>query len=317
LPAASLAMDEAVEISATGHPAQVGWSLCLLGRLQTMRGWLSEPVKTYERVLRLTAEHDEAGHLLDTGLANVRMGELLFEWDDLEAATRHLSEGIEQVLEWVGLGDAMGGLIKVSGTRDRLGRLEAVDEDAAHGVVPAYIALARVSQSRGDAAGAIEALRKVQRVAQNARLSPLWKERAKRWGAAWQARVRIATGQLRAANRWAQDRQLSATDDPDYSTELEYITLARLHLAQGKNEEAANLLGRLMEAAEAGGRRHTVIELLVLRALALRVRNDEPEALAALQRALTLAEPEGYVRTFADEGEPMADLLRRLPKAWK
>jgi LuxR family maltose regulon positive regulatory protein len=165
LPAASLAMDEAVEISATGHPAQVGWSLCLLGRLQTMRGCLSESMKTYERVLRLTAEHDEAGHVLDTGLANVRLGELLFEWDDLEAATRHLSEGIEQVLEWVGLGDAMGGLIKVSGTRDRLGRLEAVDEDAAHGVVPAYIALARVSQSRGNAEGAIEALRKVQRVA--------------------------------------------------------------------------------------------------------------------------------------------------------
>jgi LuxR family maltose regulon positive regulatory protein len=129
--------------------------------------------------------------------------------------------------------------------------------------------------------------------------------------------VRIAEGQLRAANRWAQDRQLSATDDPDYSTELEYITPAQLLLAQGNHEEAAKLLGRLTEAAEAGGRRHKVIELLGLRALVLRARNDEPGALTTLRKALAIAEPEGYVRTFVDEGEPMTDLLRRLLKAWK
>jgi LuxR family transcriptional regulator, maltose regulon positive regulatory protein len=55
-----------------------------------------------------------------------------------------------------------------------------------------------------------------------------------------------------------------------------------------------------------------VIELLVLRA-----RNDEPGALSTLRKALALAEPEGYVRTFVDEGEPMADPLRRLLKTWK
>jgi hypothetical protein len=139
-------------------------------------------METYERVLRLTAEHDEAGLLLDKGLANVRIGELLFEWDDLGAATPHLSEGIEQVLEWVGLGEAASSLLEVSGTHDRPGRLEAVDQDAAYGVVPGYVALARVSQAPGGAEGAIGALRKVEWVAQNARLSPLWKDRAKRWG---------------------------------------------------------------------------------------------------------------------------------------
>jgi LuxR family maltose regulon positive regulatory protein len=318
LPAASRAIEELIEISlSTESAAQISWSLCHLGRLQTIQGRLSESMTTYERVLRLTADHDDAGLLLDKGLANVRIGELLFEWDDLEGATRHLSEGIAQALEWAGLRVTASSELEISGIRDRLGKLEAVDEDAAHGVVPAYIALARVSQARGDAESAIEALRNVERVAQNARLSPLWKDRAESWGEAWQARVRIAEGQLRAASRWAQDRQLSATDDPDYSTELEYITLARLLLAQGRHKEAANLLGRLMEAAEAQGRRYPMIELLVLRALVLRAQNDEPAALAALRRAVTLAEPEGYVRTFADEGEPMADLLRRLLKAWK
>ena len=47
----------------------------------------------------------------------------------------------------------------------------------------------------------------------------------------------------------------------------------------------------------------------------MRAQSDEPGALAALRRALTLAEPEGYVRTFVDERAPIADLLRRLLRA--
>ena len=317
LPAAEVAIDEAQISHATDYPADIMWTLIQRGRLLTIEGRLSEARKTYERVLRLTAEHDEAGLLLDTGVAHVRIGELLFEWNDLEAAARHVSLGIEHTLEWVGLGEATSRLLEATETHDRLGRLKEVDADAAHGVVPGYIALARVRQAQGDAQGALDALDKAERVAQNSRVSPLWRDRTERWRAAWQARLWMAEGNLRAAKRWSQDRELGATDDPDYSSALEYITLARLLFAQGNHEEAANLLGRLMQTAQAGGRQHTLIELLVLRALALRERNDEPGAMAALQRALTLAEPEGYVRTFADEGEPMADLLRRLLKAWK
>ena len=66
--------------------------------------------------------------------------------------------------------------------------------------------------------------------------------------------------------------------------------------------EAARLLERLLLAAEEGGRTGHVIELLVLQALAHQTRGDTPAALACLERALTLAEPEGYVRVFADEG---------------
>ena len=49
-----------------------------------------------------------------------------------------------------------------------------------------------------------------------------------------------------------------------------------------------------------------MIEILVLQAVAHQARGDLPAALASLQRALILAEPEGYVRIFADEGPPMA-----------
>ena len=67
---------------------------------------------------------------------------------------------------------------------------------------------------------------------------------------------------------------------------------------------------RLLRAAEEGQRTGRVIEILVLRALAHQVLEDIPAALGFLDRAVTLAEPEGYVRVFADEGPPMASLLR-------
>jgi LuxR family transcriptional regulator, maltose regulon positive regulatory protein len=318
LPATKRAIHDAIEIGrAAGHPAVIAWSLCHLGRLQTIQGHLSDATKTYERVLRSATEHDEAGLLLDVGVSHVRMGELAFEWNDLEAATRHILEGIERALEWVGLGEATSRLLEDAASHERLSSLEDVEADAAHGVVPGYIALARVRQAQGDPDGALEALRNVELVAHNSRISPLWKGRAESWGEAWKARLRMAQGDLRPATRWAEDRELRSTDDTDYSSELEYLTLARLLLVQGNHNEAADLLERLVVAAQSGGRGQTVIEGLTLHALVLRARNDERGALAALRRALALAEPEGYIRTFADEGETMADLLRKLLKAWR
>lgn len=73
--------------------------------------------------------------------------------------------------------------------------------------------------------------------------------------------------------------------------------------------EAVGLLERLLEAAEVGGRNGSMIEILIQQALAYKAQDDITPALAPLERALALAEPEGYVRTFVDEGTPMAYLL--------
>ena len=110
-------------------------------------------------------------------------------------------------------------------------------------------------------------------------------------------------------------------DDLSYLREFEHITLARVLLAryaaeraEGSLQEATRLLERLLRAAEEGQRTGSVIEILVLQALAHQARGDIPAALAPLQRAMSLAEPEGYVRIFADEGAPMAALLRAAAK---
>ena len=78
---------------------------------------------------------------------------------------------------------------------------------------------------------------------------------------------------------------------------------------QSTLDEALALLERLLQAADEGNRTGSVIEILVLQAVALRMREDVVAALPPLERALALAEPEGYVRMFVDEGAAMASLL--------
>ena len=133
------------------------------------------------------------------------------------------------------------------------------------------------------------------------------------------ARVQAALGDLASAREWARSRGVSASDELTYLREYEHVTLARLLLAEHALEgsepalrEATGLLDRLATAAEAGGRIGPLIEVLGLRALAQDADGDRAGALDTLERALALAEPEGHVRVFLDEGDPMSALLGAL-----
>jgi len=177
------------------------------------------------------------------------------------------------------------------------------------------VAMARIRQAEGDLSGALDLLNEAERLYvgdffPNVRPVP-----------ALRARVRVAQGELGEALGWAREQGLSFDDDLSYLREFEHITLARVLLAGYTSEhaarpiqEATRLLEGLLLAAEEGERTGSVIEILVLQALARQSQDDVPAALASLQRALTLAEPEGYVRIFADEGPPMATLLRAAAK---
>jgi LuxR family maltose regulon positive regulatory protein len=120
---------------------------------------------------------------------------------------------------------------------------------------------------------------------------------------------------------WAREQGLAVEDELTYLREFEHITLARVLLAQYAAERtepslvgAIGLLERLLRAAEEGERTGSVIEILTLQALACQAQGDISAALTALRRALTLAEPEGYVRVFLDNGPPMAVLLGAVAK---
>jgi LuxR family maltose regulon positive regulatory protein len=124
------------------------------------------------------------------------------------------------------------------------------------------------------------------------------------------ARLALRQGNLDQATRWAAASGRSADDSTLlYQHEEEYLSLARVRIAQGQSAEALRLLDRLLLAAEADARLGSVIEIQMLRSLALQAQGARADAVAALERALALAAPEGYIRTFVDEGDPLRFLI--------
>jgi LuxR family maltose regulon positive regulatory protein len=128
--------------------------------------------------------------------------------------------------------------------------------------------------------------------------------------------VWVRQERLAEAQGWATEQGLSVEDELNFLREFDYITLSRVLIAQYKVNHvvdhihnAMKLLGRLLKATKDGKRNGRVIQILLLQALVYEALGDTPSALKPLERALTLAEPEGFIRTFVDEGPPMASLL--------
>jgi LuxR family maltose regulon positive regulatory protein len=220
------------------------------------------------------------------------VGDIRREWNDLDTAEEHLAQGIA--------------IIEGSTTAD------------APIIALGYTSLARLLQARGEYSQAFALLEQYAYLARQRPFMPYLIAQ----GAALQAHIALAQGNIRAAIHWADGCSLSVNDDLSYLYEREYLTLARVHIAQGRAnpsgpflEDTLVLLERLLVDAQPKARMHSVIEILVLKALALDVRGELPAALDTLKHALTLAEPEGYVRIFLDEGAPLMRLLTQVGEA--
>jgi LuxR family maltose regulon positive regulatory protein len=206
-------------------------------------------------------------------------GVLLYEWNRLDEAAQRLEQSIQ--------------LAQDKGNRRFL--------------LLASMAQARLLQTQGNSELAQQLLVQASDLArENAATALLQRIEA------LQARLWLAQGQLTPAFSWLKQCMLSIEDDPDYTREFEYLTLARLLIAQGKGKEVGGQLERIRQAALKNQRMSTVIETLFLQALANFARHQPVEAYTALERALSLAEPEGYIRLFIDEGQPAVQLLTKF-----
>lgn len=279
LQAASQALAEAADLSRqAGNLHLAPMALSRLANLQVIQGQLPRAGETYRLAMRLAEEMSKRPSPM-AGQVFTGYGDLLREQNELDAAERYLVQGIELGRQWRNADALTGG----------------------------YIGLARVRQARGDPDGAIQALEELAALSAGEEMPwtrPLVEV----------CRVRLWAAQrrLEPLSHWLASCGLSPADVPNPWREAEYVALARALIALGSGGEAAPLLQRLCALAEAGGRMGPAIEMLALQALALRADGQAAAARSALLRALSLAAPAGYVRTFLDEGEPMLDALSEL-----
>jgi len=254
----------------------------VLANIKLVQGRLREAISAYRQSLQLAVNR---GALFFIGASDLHRGlsELLCEQNDLEAAAQHLRTAQQ-----------LGERGATTGWPHRL-----------------CVAQARLKESQGDLAGALALLEEAERqYVRNPMPDPPI--------AALKARTWVRQGRLSEAFSWARQQNLSPDDEMSYLREFEHLTLARVLIARYKTDRVAGdhhatlrLLERLLHAAEEGGRNGSVIEILILQSLAWQAQGDQPDALAALERALSLAEPEGYVRIFVDEGEAMRLLIEK------
>jgi LuxR family maltose regulon positive regulatory protein len=267
-----------------GHVADMLGCALALADIRLAQGRLHEAMRTCEGALQLSAGLGAPG-VRGTADMHVEMSVIYRERNDLGAASQQLVRSRE-------LGELAG---------------------APQNPYRRCAAMAHLHQAHGDLDGALDLLAEAERLY----VGDFFPN--ERPIAARKARVWLRQGRLGEALAWVRERGLSTRDDLSYLREFEHITLVRVLLACHRGDPAGGMLGqamglleRLLEAAEAGERARSTIEILLLQALCLEMQGDSGAALMALRRALALAEPEGYVRLFVDEGLPMAHLLREV-----
>jgi LuxR family maltose regulon positive regulatory protein len=245
---------------------------CILARLHAIQGRLRQSYETYQVAARMIPDAGEQ-HRGPRALLEIGLAEVCCEWNDLDAALLHVQQGLGLMPFW----------------------------DKADDWVLAYVTLACIYLAQGNRDGATEAVENAVQMVQTRGVFP----EARRAVEVAQARVWLAQGDLRAAGRWAASQE----ERLGFERELAQIARARVWIAEDRPAEAVALLSRLQGTARSAGRMGRVIEILLLEALARQKMGDSAHAIQVLTACLALAEPEGYVRVFLDEGAAMAELL--------
>lgn len=214
------------------------------------------------------------------GWADLRLAELLYEWNELADARAHLSRGLERA--------EVGGDVRA--------------------LIAGYLLTSHMALIDGDVETAAASLERARPLLEQASF-PDWTSRFQRD----QVEVWLAQDRLRAAVDWAEAMLRDDGLEQRPEREIAHLTLARVLLIkrdEPSRQQALTLLEPAIAAAEAEGRAQIQIEALTLRALAHWQGGDRASAMVSLEHALRLAEPEGYVRRFVDFRLPMIRLLQ-------
>jgi LuxR family maltose regulon positive regulatory protein len=280
-------------------------AMFLLGELYKAQGHLRKAGALYERLyLAFGSSHDLPPlPLLLLSFVFMRRASLLYEWNRLPEA----ANGIQQVLKM--LPHAVMELIPRTNQRPML----------AFGLW----VQARIELTQGKPEAARHFLKLVREQPEICGELPQGKERAPVDVPTLAARLALACDPIEEAERWENICGIYYDDAPATLLESQqafaYMTLARILIARGRRQrtetalaQALILLDHWHDCAERLGFQGWLIEIQMLRALALQAQGKTRQALATLGTVLAQAEEERYVRLFADEGEPMGHLLAQI-----
>lgn len=277
LVAAQSAYEEAASRArATEHWFLLNGALGRLAPIQVTLGRLRAAAATCKQLLALPVA--QSGGLPAAGFAHVGLAEVFYQWNELDVALEHATKGL-----------ALGETALIADSIYAALLIQARVQAALGARESAFVLIQR-AYATAPQVGGEQVVRRVQAV---------------------EALVQLRFGQSAATTRWARSLTPMATQDLLLS-ELEGLVQVHLQLAEAQPEAALALLQGLRLAAETARRLGSVIEILVLQARALAMLGQLEPALDTLEHVVALAEPEGYVRPFVDEGAPLAELLRAL-----
>jgi LuxR family maltose regulon positive regulatory protein len=274
------------KIKQIGYASSNLWTISValhkLALVKVMQGRLRAARDLYQEAITLASKKG-AQQYGSIGAIYVGMSDLSREWNELEAARQAVTQAIRNMEPWPNPTDLVSG----------------------------YVTLARICLSRGEIETAEDTLKSAEEISSTGKILPITRKTME----ACQLRLWLAKGNLARADQWAKEKRLDkkdvvASQKIDYMCELEWIAMARLLIARGESERALGLLTIPAQAAESTGRNGRQIEILVLTALALHGSGRTTQALNVLTKSLALAEPEGYMRVFLDEGKPIEELLQ-------
>ncbi|UCD99452.1 MAG: helix-turn-helix transcriptional regulator [Chloroflexota bacterium] len=261
--------------------------LLQMGRVLAMQGRLHQAAEVFNEAVQLTYQKTNLKIPYSSG-ACVLLANIYREWDDLDTAEVLLEEGIE-----IGIPAKMVDAVCVG-----------------------YAILSRLYLARGDLEEAKRACQEANRIVKTI---PDPEPEAMTMTLDCRVRLQLKVENYLEASKLVHEHGLDVNDDILYFHEFEHIVLARVLMYMGRKNpdnkqlltDAQELIAKMLEVAKPVGCMREVISLLVLQALANKALGNDDQALNLLEETLLLAEPEGYVRTFVDEGNEMRELLRQ------
>ncbi|GCE12867.1 LuxR C-terminal-related transcriptional regulator [Tengunoibacter tsumagoiensis] len=246
------------------------------------QGHLHQAAEHYRQLLRLATEEGQLPAALRS--AYLGLGELHYAWNELELAEHALRRGLDGEQH----GESMITLL--------------------HGLQ----FLAKIQQVRGETAEAFERLHALEKQVQRQDLP-----RFLPFLGAIRAMIFLAEDDVEQAARWARETSVHVDDEFNHLDKFPYLILAQVLARTGRSDNAALLLARLLSHAETEQRMRSVVDTLVCQATVFHQQGHAVQAQQALLRALGLAQSEGWLRVFIDQGAPIQTLLKSLDQRAK